>query len=400
MAEASELLISPTASAQAIENALAAVIRDGKSADFAKAFGHRRLLKALAQGTLSEQAQELADELLSATDGGVANSLANGMDFSEVLHREELHPDVRVDCSTPSVWWPGKDEAEEANTAAMLKLRLPMPGGGWIAFAPTSSQAYCFDAAGAVVPPVVGTAPVLTLDNPSRRARLGSEIECKVWPAAVMMSRWLARHPFLVRGRRVLELGSGVGTAGIAAAACGARRVFLTDINGAALASARRNCEKNGDAVRHATAVGYLDWGDPPAPSVEDEGDEGAGNEGAGGDSVGSGAGNGPESNTESAEAMLASGRPFDVLLAADIVNDRGLSELVYAMIERYLGAEGAFIMICPKSRHRFQIDRLRSLLTESVDLEVAVGEAPPVLAAGLEEAEVVEHEIIIAQWR
>ena len=44
--------------------------------------------------------------------------------------------------------------------------------------------------------------------------------------------------------------------------------------------------------------------------------------------------------------------------------------------------------------------DRLRSLLTESVDLEVAVGEAPPVLAAGLEEAEVVEHEIIIAQWR
>ena len=114
MAEASELLISPTASAEAIENALAAVIRDGKSADFAKAFGHRRLLKALAQGTLSEQAQELADELLSATDGGVANSLANGMDFSEVLHREELHPDVRVDCSTPSVWWPGKDEAEEA----------------------------------------------------------------------------------------------------------------------------------------------------------------------------------------------------------------------------------------------------------------------------------------------
>lgn len=39
-----------------------------------------------------------------------------------------------------------------------------------------------------------------------------------MWPAAVILSRLLCRHPELVRGRRVLEIGAGLGLAGLVAA--------------------------------------------------------------------------------------------------------------------------------------------------------------------------------------
>ena len=65
--------------------------------------------------------------------------------------------------------------------------------------------------------------------------RAGAEIECKVWPAALLLARWLWCHPWLLEGRRVLELGAGVGTAGLAACLAGASRVVITDINATAL---------------------------------------------------------------------------------------------------------------------------------------------------------------------
>ena len=39
-----------------------------------------------------------------------------------------------------------------------------------------------------------------------------------MWPAAVILSRLLCRHPELVRGQRVLEIGAGLGLAGLVAA--------------------------------------------------------------------------------------------------------------------------------------------------------------------------------------
>lgn len=43
------------------------------------------------------------------------------------------------------------------------------------------------------------------------------------------LARFLGRHRHLVAGKRVLDLGTGTGIAGLAAAQCGARKVTLTD---------------------------------------------------------------------------------------------------------------------------------------------------------------------------
>ena len=53
-----------------------------------------------------------------------------------------------------------------------------------------------------------------------------------VWPAGVVMARAL-QHPeiaIFIAGKRVLELGSGCGVAGLVAAAMGAAHVSLTDL--------------------------------------------------------------------------------------------------------------------------------------------------------------------------
>ena len=51
-----------------------------------------------------------------------------------------------------------------------------------------------------------------------------------LWPAGRALATRLSAEPELVRGLRVLELGTGLGIAGIAAADAGARHVFLSAI--------------------------------------------------------------------------------------------------------------------------------------------------------------------------
>ncbi|CAN0068439.1 unnamed protein product, partial [Laminaria digitata] len=43
------------------------------------------------------------------------------------------------------------------------------------------------------------------------------------------LAEFLGRHRHLVSGKRVLDLGTGTGIAGLAAAQCGARKVIMTD---------------------------------------------------------------------------------------------------------------------------------------------------------------------------
>jgi len=76
-----------------------------------------------------------------------------------------------------------------------------------------------------------------------------------LWPAARALARVVAAAAPRIRGRRVVELGCGLGLPGLAAARCGAR-VVLSDRNLEALAFAKRNLERN----RLAGAVLAMDW--------------------------------------------------------------------------------------------------------------------------------------------
>jgi predicted nicotinamide N-methyase len=82
-----------------------------------------------------------------------------------------------------------------------------------------------------------------------------------LWESAVAVADVLAAGQVPLAGRSVIEIGAGVGLAGLAARTAGAE-VVQTDHEPAALALAERNAERNGIAgVRQLRA----DWRDWPA---------------------------------------------------------------------------------------------------------------------------------------
>jgi len=68
----------------------------------------------------------------------------------------------------------------------------------------------------------------------------------ELWPSGIALARVIARRP--LKGRRVLELGCGLGLPAIAAALAGAR-VLATDWSPDAVAITARNAERNGAAL-------------------------------------------------------------------------------------------------------------------------------------------------------
>ncbi|HKA89506.1 MAG TPA: methyltransferase [Haliangiales bacterium] len=85
----------------------------------------------------------------------------------------------------------------------------------------------------------------------------------RVWPGGIVLARIVAQELDL-RGRRVIELGCGLGAAGIAAGRAGAD-VTLTDGAPATLAFAAENAAEN----RVAAQVLPLVWGRVPEALVE-----------------------------------------------------------------------------------------------------------------------------------
>ncbi len=80
----------------------------------------------------------------------------------------------------------------------------------------------------------------------------------ELWPSAMALARAIARRP--LTGRRVIELGCGLGLPAIAAALAGGR-VLATDWSPDSVAITARNAERNGAGL--ATAV--YRWDAPPA---------------------------------------------------------------------------------------------------------------------------------------
>ena len=86
-----------------------------------------------------------------------------------------------------------------------------------------------------------------------------------LWPSGMVLAGYIAEQPQLVRGKRVLELGSGCGIVGLVAAACEARHVMLTDLP-EVCSHLRTNLAANQQSVR--CEVGVLEWGNQEAAAA------------------------------------------------------------------------------------------------------------------------------------
>ena len=62
-----------------------------------------------------------------------------------------------------------------------------------------------------------------------------------VWPASIALGRLIAHCPSLVKDKSVIEIGSGLGLCGCVAAAAGASRVVMTDVDGDVLRLASKS---------------------------------------------------------------------------------------------------------------------------------------------------------------
>lgn len=69
------------------------------------------------------------------------------------------------------------------------------------------------------------------------------------WAAGIVSAGYLARNPYLVRGKTVVDFGAGSGVVGLAAARAGAAKVYALDCDRVALAACRANAKVNGLAV-------------------------------------------------------------------------------------------------------------------------------------------------------
>lgn len=122
-----------------------------------------------------------------------------------------------------------------------------------------------------------------------------------LWPSAIALAEVIGGGPSL-EGKRVLDLGCGLGLAGFAAALRGAR-VLAADIRPEAVALVLRNAAANGLTLE-ARAV---DWDRPP-----------------------------PDLGL------------FDGILAADVLYDDGMLRGVLRFVRRHLAPEGLALITDP----------------------------------------------------
>lgn len=111
--------------------------------------------------------------------------------------------------------------------------------------------------------PLPGTEISLWLIDPANMERAFSPEEtrrileeppywCFCWASGLVLARWLAERHEWVRGKRVLDFGTGSGVAAIAAAKAGAAQVVACDLDPLALQASRANAALNGVSLDYS----------------------------------------------------------------------------------------------------------------------------------------------------
>lgn len=83
-----------------------------------------------------------------------------------------------------------------------------------------------------------------------------------VWPASMVLLKYLEKNPFLIQGKSVVDLGAGTGITSIAAAILGASRVVCTDGTASVVRLASDNVKHNSQRVGNVIDVREYSWGD------------------------------------------------------------------------------------------------------------------------------------------
>lgn len=126
------------------------------------------------------------------------------------------------------------------------------------------TQVYRVPVAGRIVQLLGPRYPHALNDEPEMRRRFEGDgykpSWAQPWPAAVMLAEHVLQHVAPGSGP-VLELGAGLGLAGIALAMAG-HRVVATDYDHDALTFLRANAQLNGIELAE---IRWLDWRQPPA---------------------------------------------------------------------------------------------------------------------------------------
>lgn len=89
------------------------------------------------------------------------------------------------------------------------------------------------------------------------------------WAGGQALARHVLDHPELVRGRAVLDFGSGSGLVAIAAAMAGARRVVAVDIDAVALRAIHANARHAGAHVAAVIETSTRDLVDDPCAGLD-----------------------------------------------------------------------------------------------------------------------------------
>lgn len=164
--------------------------------------------------------------------------------------------------------------------------------------------------------------PITRADHPfgSEDAPEDDTTGLGLWPASVLLGAYLARNTAEFVGQVVIELGAGCGLPGLTAAACGAKRVFITDIHTATLTNAEYNVTLN--QLDDKVTVSKVNWKD---------------------------ASTFPELRA-------------DVLIGSDLVYDKQILTLLVATVQAMLSPEGSFLYIAPNTGRDGMVDLISSL--------------------------------------